>query len=157
MLVVISNMLKRYSFQIPVLCVQQLNSRCYLERLLIIGLILSCWCYCFYYRSNWFNRLLLYDSFPVVLLLFVDVIGSMFQFQILRFDVSYDCFRCIFDDFRFQFVRPICFQFILLSHVVRVWLSDFRFQFDSLFARLFPMYLRGTMISGSNSFRWVNS
>ena len=95
MLVVISNMLKRYSFQIPVLYVQQLYSCCYLERLLIIGLILSCRCYCFYYRSNWFNRLLLLcDLFLVVLLLFVDVIGSMFQFQILC--SLYDCLLLIY-------------------------------------------------------------
>ena len=47
MLVVISNMLKRYSFQIPGLYVQQLYSCCSPERLLIIGLILLCRCYCF--------------------------------------------------------------------------------------------------------------
>ena len=123
MLVVISNMLKRYSFQIPVLYLQQLYSCYYLERLLIIGLILSCRCYCFiigptdsidyyYYSSiclsSSFDSNLSYsithcqgelevfqfdlfvvdrrsicDLFPVILLLFGDVKGSIFQFQIL--------------------------------------------------------------------------
>ena len=123
MLVVISNMLKRYSFQIPVLYVQQLYSCCYLERLLIIGLILSCRCYCFYYRSDWFNRLLLLcDLFLVLLLLFVYVIGSVFQFQILRF-VS--LFRTVVSDLS-------CY-----SHVVRVqWVisgSNRSFHFDPSF------------------------
>ena len=38
--------------------VSELSSGVILEGLLMVGLILSGWCYCFYYRCDWFNRLL---------------------------------------------------------------------------------------------------
>ena len=90
----------------------------------------------FYYRSNWFNRLLLLrDLFLVLLLLFVYVIGSMFQFQILRFDSSFGLYLSA------------------ITHIVRVCLSDPIRSSD-----LFPIYPAihtlsecDWVISGSNS------
>ena len=105
MLVVISNMLKRYSFQIPVLYVQQLYSCYYLERLLIIGLILSCRCYCFiigptdsidYYFLRYVRS---FDLLSIYLRLTLSVCVDDFRFQILR------SFVPLSSDFRFQFVR----------------------------------------------------
>ena len=131
MLVVISNMLKRYSFQIPVLYVQQLYSCCYLERLLIIGLILSCRCYCFYYRSNWFNRLLLlYERF-------VSGSSASVRWRYRQYvPVPNPLFCTVVSDLS-------CY-----SHVVRVRLSDFRFQFLWLVSYDRFRYFR---------FRWAKS
>ena len=114
MLVVISNMLKRYSFQIPVLYVQQLYSCCYLERLLIIGLILSCQCYCFIIGPT--------DSIDYYFLRYVR------SFVRLVSDLS--CYshvvRVRLSDFRFRSILPIL-RSIAITHVVRVCLSDFQF------------------------------
>ena len=129
---------------------QQLYLCYYLERLLIIGLILSCRCYCFYYRSNWFNRLLLlWDLFLVLLLLFVYVIGSMFQFQILRFVRLLPTYL---DDFRSQFpIRSSDSDISCYSHVVRVQLSDFRFQFFNSFGTIVRFDRRDYSICSSSS------
>ena len=90
MLVVISNMLKRYSFQIPALYVQQLYLCCYLKGLLKIGLILSCRFYCFYYLSQ------------LIQYIIIIIRTICFQFILLS---SHVVRVCLIDDFWFQIIR----------------------------------------------------
>ena len=141
-----------------VLYLQQLYSCYYLERLLIIGLILSCRCYCFYYRSNWFNRLLLlYERFVSGSSAsvrwryrqYVPVPNPLFFVRMFASDLLpiypvihtlSECDWVISGSNTFNCFVRACFWFAFdlscYSHVVRVRLSDFRFQFFDSFCTI---------------------